>query len=68
VKTTYSYKWLVKIPSGQWMAGIHRFKTKHAAREFVDKWNCTPGHTLTYSELPQVTKAWEETHGHKDNI
>ena len=27
-------KWGVKVPSGQWMAGIHWFTTKHSAVEF----------------------------------
>lgn len=28
--------WKVKVPAGQWMAGIHTFKTKSAAVGFCD--------------------------------
>jgi hypothetical protein len=57
---SYSFKWLVKIPAGHFMTGIHRFKTKKEATAFVDQWNKTPGnaHGLTFSQLPTVTKAW----------
>jgi hypothetical protein len=54
----YSYKWLVKIKSGYFMAGTHRFKTKKQAQEFVDKWLRTPGvGPKFYAELPIVEKA-----------
>lgn len=31
-------KWIVKIKSPAFMAGIHRFKTKRAAEQFVLAW------------------------------
>ena len=31
-------KWIVKVNSGFWMAGIHRFQTKRAASEFYFNW------------------------------
>ena len=56
----YNFKWIVKIPAGCFMAGIHRFKTKKAGQEFIDKWNRTPGnHSLTFSQLPKPFKAWK---------
>jgi hypothetical protein len=28
--------WFVKVPTGMWMAGVHRFTTKKQALEFVN--------------------------------
>lgn len=56
---TYNFKWLVKIPARQFMAGTHRFRTKKEAQEFVDKWNQAPSdkeQTLTYDQLPRPIK------------
>ena len=54
----YSYKWLVRIPADCFMAGIHRFKTKKAAAEFIEEWKRTPGNrTVAMSELPTPIKA-----------
>jgi hypothetical protein len=55
---TYNFKWLVKVPAGQFMAGVHRFKTKKEAQEFVNKWNRTrvPGSLMYYSDLPKVER------------
>lgn len=53
----YSYKWVVKIPAKQFMAGTHRFKTKKAAQEFVEKWNRTPGNQIAYADLPVVAES-----------
>lgn len=31
-------KWIVKVNAGFWMAGVHRFQTKKAAKEFIHEW------------------------------
>jgi hypothetical protein len=49
-------KWIVQIPAGLFMSGIHRFKTKKLAQEFVDKWNRTPGNAGEYKDLPVVQR------------
>lgn len=55
---SYSFKWIVRVPRGQIMAGVHRFKTKKAAEKFVYEWNraCQPGSLISYDDLPRVEK------------
>ena len=31
--------WKVQIPTGRWMAGVNRFRTKKLAMAFMDRWN-----------------------------
>lgn len=53
----YNFKWSVKIPAKQFMAGTHRFRTKKEAQEFVYKWNRSAGKTTaTYDQLPRPIK------------
>lgn len=56
----YNYKWAVKIPANCFMGGVHRFKTKKQATQFIESWNRTPGvHGLSYSQLPVPFKIWQ---------
>ena len=39
--------WYVRVPPMSFMAGIHRFSTKHAAQKFADEFNKVCGTSLT---------------------
>ena len=45
--------YLVRIPAGKWMAGIHRFKTLRAARQFAHDWS---GVVTAYKTRPQILR------------
>lgn len=51
----YHFKWMVKIPAGMFV-GIHRFKTKKLASEFIERWKRTKGESPNYADLPQPVK------------
>ena len=46
--------WKVKIPSGQWMAGIRRFGTKRDAQKFVDDYELAHCNKPTYGSKPST--------------
>ena len=47
--------WIVKIPAGYFMTGIHRFKRKRDAESFMHAWNMTPVSTVQLGKRKQ----WE---------
>lgn len=50
-------KWYVKIRSGYFLAGIHRFETQREAKEFCLEWLSVNGAYLcSYSDIPIVEK------------
>lgn len=50
-------KWKVKVPAGRWMAGVHTFKTKRAASDFVRRWQ-----TVEFGAKGRITALalWKE--------
>jgi len=51
--SNYGWKWVLEIPRGHFMAGLHRYKTKRDALAFADQYAKTSGNTIT----PRVYKA-----------
>jgi hypothetical protein len=51
----YDYRWIVRIPRGYWMMGVHRFRLKKEADAFCQKWVnvCSP---KKMSDIPMVEK------------
>ena len=45
-------KWIVKVNAGFWMAGVHRFQTKKAAKEFIHEWVMADADVLKKSGIP----------------
>jgi hypothetical protein len=64
----YSYKWIVRINAGYFMAGIHRFKTKKAALKFMKAWKAArvPGSTSAQDAISEPYKSPEVQYTHDD--
>ena len=52
----FNWRWIVKIPTGQFMAGTHRFRLKKEAEAFAEQWRRTNANGMEYGSLPTVVK------------
>ncbi len=57
----FNFEWIVEIGVGEWMVGVHRFKTKKKAQAFIDEWNTVRNKaTIKCSNPPKLRRMKRE--------
>lgn len=48
-------KWVVRVPAGRWMAGVHRFATKREATSFSRRWEAVDRDSLPLPKQKEIS-------------